>query len=350
MRVLGLFDLIPVSARGEGETAPSPFPYRVDLLDLYELQLGHVRPASGRWHLKVRDVLEHRTGVPMDLALRGAVKAHRADVVLAFLDSRGIFPSWARRHGLPPYANKPLAVISCWWAEELVSGSEDQQTRIKDILDGCSLLFVFSENQREIFAEAGFPSERVIPISFGVDLDFYSPPLEPVTERFQIFSAGVDRGRDFETLVAAAELLPDVEFHIVTKPGRIKTHPANVTLLPMTDMQGHRENLRRSRLVVVPTHDLAYPTGQSVMLEAMACGRPVAVTETQTMTEYLRDGVQVRLPLHDPEGVAKALETAINDSADLDKRALRGREMTVAEFNYELMWGQIAQAMKTLVG
>lgn len=343
MRIVGLFDEVPAAARGTGPDAANRFPYRVDLLREHGIQLSHSKPALNRWHRKIRDVLEHRTGLPMDLAIRALPGALRAEATLAFLESRALFPGLMRRFRIPPYGRIPLAVISCWWAEELVNGSEEQRSRIRAQLADCSLIFFFSENQREIFRTAGVPDERLRYVPFGVDNSFYTPADVP--KRFQVFAAGVDRGRDYETLMDAARRMPNVQFSIVTKPDRIEAAPQNVELLPLTDMPGHRGNLRAAQFVVVPTHSLAYPTGQSVMLEAMACGRPVAVTSTPAMQDYLMEDVQLPLPLHDGAGVAEVLEAALADPVSLERRAERGLRLVEERFNFSAMWAHVAEEL-----
>lgn len=343
-RILGLFDHNGILSRKRrlGGEPRVPGPYRVDLLDELGYELRTVLPARGRGHRKVRDVIEHRSGLDVDMAVRAMPEAWRADAVLAMFERRAQFIARLRRWGIAPYAGRPLWAVSCWWAEELRGMNGQDSARIARDIQGIDGLLVFSANQQEIFAESGVPAHKIHSIDFGVDPEFYSPdPTAP--RRFQVFSAGVDRGRDFESLIGAAELLPQTRFDIFTQPGRIaRDLPANVTLHSPVDIVAHRDNLRAADLVVVPTHDLAYPTGQSVLLEASGCGACVAVTSTEAMNQYFDDGVTaLGMPLHDPEGIARVIERAQSDPALRARVGANARRAVVEHFNFRRMWTEI---------
>lgn len=343
-RILGLFDhngILDRKARISGAPHVSG-PYRVDLLDELGFGLRTVLPARGRLHRKVRDVLEHRTGLDIDMAVRAAPEASRADVVLAMFERRAQFVARLRRRGMAPYAGRPLWAISCWWAEEIRAMNEAARARIARDIEGINGVVVFSANQHEVFEDAGVPPEKIHNIDFGVDAEFYSPD-PTAARRFQVFSAGVDRGRDFESLVAAARLVPEARFDIFTQPCRLKgTLPANVTAHAPVDIMAHRDNLRAADLVVVPTHDLAYPSGQSVLLEAAGCGKCVAVTSTRAMTQYIDNGTTaLAMPLHDPQGMADVIRQAVHDDSARERIGANARRVVVEHFNFRRMWAEI---------
>lgn len=351
LRVLGLFDHRGVTRHQNRRPAEEQVsgPYCVQLLMDEGIDLIPVRPVRGRAHKKIRDVVEHRSHVAVDLAIRGASQAFRADAVLGILEGMAVFPSLLKQRGIPPYSKLPITAVSCWWAEEIVTGTDEQRAQISRALGGIDRLFVFSKNQVEIFGRLG-AADKVVPVRFGVDADWYCPD-PAVPRRYQVFSAGVDRGRDFDTLIAAARLLPDVDFTIVTQPGRIDPAeiPANVTLEGLVSMPQHRDNLRAADLVVVPTHDLAYPTGQSVLLEAMACGSCVAVTDTEAMREYISDGeFNLAIPLHDPEGVARVIAQAVADDAARERIGAAARIAAVEQFPFTRTWHEVAQSLTAL--
>jgi glycosyltransferase involved in cell wall biosynthesis len=351
LRVLGLFDHHGVRRHQHRLPADQQVsgPYCVHLLMDEGIDLMPVRPAEGRVHRKVRDVIEHRSGVRVDLAVRGATSASRSDVVLALLEGMAVLPSMLKQRGLPPYANRPLAAVSCWWAEEIVSGTDADRLRIAHALAGIDRVFVFSRNQVEIFASIG-AGDKIVPVLFGVDPDWYCPD-PAVSRRFQVLSVGIDRGRDFDTLLDAARLLPDALFHIVTSTGRIDPAdiPANVTVARMVSMAEHRDNLRAADLVVVPTHDLAYPTGQSVLLEAMACGRCVAVTATEAMRDYIDDGVtNLAIPLHDARGTAQVIGAILADDSRRERIAAAARTAAVERFSFQRTWHEVALALDAM--
>lgn len=344
MKVLGLFD---VRQNQTGQPV-APYSYRADLLhDFVDLKV--LTPASNPIHKKVRDVFEHRLHMPMDLALRSTSNLRDADLVFAFLEQFAIFPSALKKRGVSGYRKKPLVALSCWWAEELATGSEEQRERIRRALEGFDGIISFSENQRQVFEEFGYPSSRVFPVKFGVDPEYYRPNKD-VPKDLEIVAAGVDRGRDYDTLARAAELLPHRQFDVFTQVGRIKNPPKNMRVHGTVDMDTHRKNLQRAQLVVIPTHDLQYPTGQSVLLEAMACGTATAVTETDAMREYIHDSKwNFSLPLYDPERFAQKVDQILDDQELRLRVAAAGQSGVLSTLNFANTWTDVAWAFQEIV-
>ncbi|PPF43580.1 hypothetical protein C5B85_12845 [Pseudoclavibacter sp. AY1F1] len=349
LKVLGLFDHNGVerSQRSLAAGDRVPGPYRVDLLMDQGVDMRTMRMVTHPLHKKIRDFVEHRTGVRTDLAIRGIPAAHKSDVILAILEDKSVLPSLMRQRSLPPYSHRRLSVVSCWWGEELLNGDRQTRAEIQRAIQGLDQIFVFSRNQVPIFEKAG-AGGRVIPVSFGVDHHNFRPETGH-ERRFQVFSAGFDRGRDFATLVSAARLLPEVRFDIVTQMDILKgvVPPANVTVHAPTNGEEHRKNLLAADLIVIPTHDLAYPTGQSVLLEGMASGRPVVVTKTPAMTEYIDEGQSnFSMPLHDPVGVASTISRLLSDQDRLELVGARARATVEANYTFERMWHEIARHLK----
>lgn len=343
--VLGLFDWKPQTGSGAGLLNPEqPLPYRADLLPSSgRLDLRVVRPASTRVHRKVRDVVEHRSGVTMDLLLRAVPRAASSQAVLAFLEHQLTSLSWARRHRLRPYSAIPAMGIACWWAEELASGQRDPR-QVAEIVAGIDRLFVFSRNQREIFERAGVPREKVRPVLFGADHRFFTPvEAEP---RFDAVAVGVDRGRDWHTLVEAARRLPSRRFDVFTGPGRIvgPDLPSNLTVHEPVGFTEYREVLRTARVVVVPTFDLAYPVGQSVLLEAMASGRCTVVTGTSAMADYTEDGrTSLAITPGDPQALARAVDDALGDDSGREMMGRAARLAVEERFTFDHLWRTIGE-------
>lgn len=344
MKVLGLFD-VRQDKNGQPE---APYSYRADLLhDFVDLKV--LTPATNPIHKKVRDVFEHRLHMPMDLALRSTGNLREADLVFAFLEQFAIFPSALKKRGISGYRKKPLVALSCWWAEEISSGSEDQRESIRKALEGIDGIICFSENQRRIFETIGYAADSVYPIRFGVDPQYYRPDTN-IPKDLEIVAAGIDRGRDYDTLVQAAKLLPHRQFDIFTQPGRVQNPPKNMRVHGIVDMETHKKNLQRAQLVVIPTHDLQYPTGQSVLLEAMACGTATAVTETNAMREYIGDGVwNFSMPLYDASAAALLLEKVMSNESLRENVAFEGRIQVETNFNFTNTWRAAYESLERIL-
>ncbi|CAN5331528.1 hypothetical protein BH11ACT1_BH11ACT1_12800 [soil metagenome] len=139
---------------------------------------------------------------------------------------------------------------------------------------------------RELLGPRG-PRVSVVP--FGVDAEFFAArayPLAPL-----VLSIGGDRDRDTATLFRALSQVlasaPGTEVVVQTSssleppPGIIK-----VGRLSHADL---RELYTRASVVTIATRPNLHVSGMTVSLEAMATGRPVVITGTPGMADYVRD-------------------------------------------------------------
>jgi glycosyltransferase involved in cell wall biosynthesis len=174
--------------------------------------------------------------------------------------------------------------------------------------------------------------EEVISVNlFGVDTDFWRP--HSGTLRDIVLAIGNDARRDYSTLLAAAERV-SLPVHIVTKVPLPSVLPANV-IHHHGSWQGEelsdaqiRALYQRASVTVVPLHPTSQPSGQSVTLQAMACGSPVVLTETEGLwsRQQLEDGRNVLLVRPGDSGqLAARIGELIEDPGLAERLALAGR-------------------------
>lgn len=319
-------------------------PYRVDHLIEMGFDLIPLPPSHGTLHRKISTVAEHRSGIPLDLAVRAIPRGRGVDVILAMLEPMAAAPALARRAGVWPYRRTPIHTVSCWWGEDLAHGNADVRARVVRTAREMNRIYVFSQNQVALFADAGIDPDKVVAVPFGTDLDVF-PDTRPKQKQFDVIAVGLDRGRDFDSLVLAAHFIPDIRIDLFTRPEMISVPlPQNVTIHGLVDGATHRANLADSSLAVIPTHNFAYPTGQSVLLEAFASRTPAAITSTDAIQEYVDHGrTGFLLPLHEPEGIAAAIEDALGDDDRLASVGAAGRIEVERRFNNRHMWAHIAR-------
>jgi hypothetical protein len=176
-------------------------------------------------------------------------------------------------------------------------------------------VFCFGPADREVAIQRyGLDPARSSVIRFGVDTDFWRPLPEAAVEDV-VIAIGQDPNRDFDLLAAAPGGHPT---RIVTR--RAVNIPGGASHVTVTsgDFYGASsmsdEDLRRAYnmalAVVVPLKDVWQPTGYSVTLQAMSCGRPVILSRIRGLwsPDLLRDGENCLLV---PPGDASALGQAI---------------------------------------
>jgi glycosyltransferase involved in cell wall biosynthesis len=190
-----------------------------------------------------------------------------------------------------------------------------------------------SVQRRALIERIGFPAERVYLIRHYVDQVFYSPRS---AEDDMICAVGAEM-RDYATFVEATRET-GVRCHIasdhVRVPGRwrllndrrvpvsnlISTTDTLITQgrLPLPEL---RDLYARSRFVVVPLLPSDTDNGVTVILEAMAMGKPVICSRTRGQVDVIQEGVT---GLYVPVGDATALRRAI---LSLWSEPARAREM-----------------------
>lgn len=343
--VLSEHDLGTWGGRFRAGEVPAPLPYGVDALaDGGWTLVGARRAENPPWR-KVRDVVEHRAGFPVERALRGAGEARRADVVLALLEQQGAAASLLRRAKVPPFGSTPLVVWSCWLADDLRSAPPEQRRRLARRFDGADLITHLSRHETGIFTDLGIDEARLFPVTYGVSHEFYVPGDGP--RDIALLAVGQDRGRDYRTLLDAVRGT-DLVLDVVCKPENLADLdvPDNVRVhgtVPLTD---YRRLLQRAQVVVVPTRDLAYPTGSSVALESASSGACVAVTGTRAMRDYFTDGVDSRLVDEgDVSGWRAVLTELRDDAAQRERLGAAARRSVEARFNARHMWTELADVM-----
>lgn len=344
--VLSEHDLDEWGARYRAGEVPAPLPYGIDALAEQGWDLaGAARAVDPRWR-RWRDLVEHRAGFTVERAVRGARVARRSDVVIALLEREGAAPSLLRRAKVPPFGSTPLVVWSCWLADDIRSARPAERQKLKRRFDGADMITHLSRHETEIFTDLGIAEERLFPVTYGVSHEFYVPGDNP--RDIELLAVGQDRGRDYGTLFEAVRGT-DLVLDVVCKPENLADLkvPDNVKVHGVVPLTEYRRLLQRAQVVVVPTRDLAYPTGSSVALESASSGACVAVTETRAMRDYFTDGLNSRLVAErDVEGWRSVLSELRDDPAQRERLGAAARFSVETTFNARHMWSEVADVMR----
>jgi len=130
-----------------------------------------------------------------------------------------------------------------------------------------------------------------------------------------VFSAGRS-GRDYQTLFEVFNLI-DHPLHVVCDSeialaGCVST--PNITVLKNCYDDCYVEELRNAAIVVVPLAVSDISAGQMVLVQAMAYCKPLVVTQTPTIEDYLINGINALLiPRGDSVAMQSAIERLLSD-------------------------------------
>ena len=314
-----------------------------------------ISDAVDRWPWStrpVRRVVRWIEGVsaPFLRVLLATKSIRHSDAVIAMFESQGNSLAMLRALRIRPFTRPRYIVIACWLAADVQRFGRLRKLLYRFAYRGVDRLVYFSTNQGAIFErELKIRPERLCPVPFGIDDDYFEPREAKIATADQyVLAVGRDAGRDWATFLTAVR---DSGLRVkLASRSRDLTGleiPRNVELVGFVDRARYRDLLAGASVVVVCTRDLPYPTGQSVTLESMAMAKCCVVTDTVAMREYVVDGdTALLVPPGDPVALKGAIERASADDVLREKIGRRARARIEAEFNAPLMWHRIAESLE----
>jgi glycosyltransferase involved in cell wall biosynthesis len=278
--------------------------------------------------------------------------------VLSTVDTVGIPLTLLKRAGL---VRRPMVYTSIGLPERLVQLSGKPMRRLyKAALRGAAAILAYSEHEakwlRDWLGPGGPP---VVFLPFAVDVDVFRPDSAHTPET-DVVSVGADRRRDFDLLVEVATRQRELSFRIVATADRARTLPPlpeNVELEVDLSLDEARERLADARVVALPVRENSYSGATTVLLQAMALGKPVIVSRTAAIASgyELEDGVNCRFV---EPGDAEAFERAIVETLTGADAALalgtRARQTVERSFSWErytdALWQVLSDVMRSPSG
>jgi glycosyltransferase involved in cell wall biosynthesis len=346
-------DLRSWERAGREGLQPSLAPYGAE--DLTRLGFTLTQATQPRWmpgeaSKKLRE-LETRAGLQVSRTLYSARTTARSDIALAMLEPQSYVYSMLAQLRVRPWSSTPLAALTCWLAEEVRIASPSKLDALRRYTKGTALFVYWSTNQRAILSEQlGIPDDRLFYVPFGIAGDYFAPDGKIAGDGY-VLAAGLDRGRDYATFMDAVREL-DYEVKLVCPRHLLKDLriPSNVEVLGLVEKSLYRGLLQRAAVVVVPVRSaVAYPTGQSVLLNAMSCAVPTVVTGTAALADYTRHGENTwTVPGEDPQALRAGIERILGDRVIAARIAQGGRADVVSTFNSTTMWQKIAPRLRAL--
>jgi glycosyltransferase involved in cell wall biosynthesis len=223
-------------------------------------------------------------------------------------------------------------------------------------------VFVNSVAQVQVLYDWGIRSSRVHFVPFGVDTDFWDPaapaadePLDVLAESRQpvVMSVGNDRHRDHDLLLQAMQevhvKVPDARLELVTS--RPQMVPPEIGCWRKSRTHAQLRDLhRRSTVVAIATRHNIHISGLTATLESMAMGRPVVVTHTPGLEDYIENGkTGILVPPGDHDAMARALIELIADPDRCRRIGDAARETTLANFSTQVMSRRLAGIIRSVI-
>ncbi|MDJ0455840.1 glycosyltransferase family 4 protein [Arthrobacter sp. NQ7] len=226
-----------------------------------------------------------------------------------------------------PRAKKFAGVI---WATDRLARREfnPKDVILRRILPKFDGLWVLSRAQEEVLRNWLGPDAPPISfLPFGIDQEFFPPCTYP--DKPLVLSVGRDRDRDPSTLFEALEevkrVRPDVDVAVQTMASL--TAPAGVRTLPLMPHTELRKYYQAASVVAVATRPNIHVSGMTVALEAMATARPVVISDTSGMSDYVDHGrTGLLVEPQSAESMAAGILDLLNNPDTAAQMGKKGRQ------------------------
>lgn len=209
--------------------------------------------------------------------------------------------------------------------------------------------------KRRTLGELAFPTVDRFVVASSVERRLYSEYFALDPDRFDVLLWGIEKpavpageppfipgdyvcalggeGRDYDVLLAAAELVPHIPIAIVTRPYSLPARaiPANVELhVGLTGAQCWNV-LQHSQLSVVALRDSEVPCGHVTLVSSMHHRKALVVTDSEGVHDYVRhEDNALLVPPRDPRAMAIAIERLFEDRACAERLAEAGHRFAAS--------------------
>lgn len=273
-----------------------------------------------------------------------------ADAALSVFEDSGLgFARWQSLTRFKPGLRTPHVMVACWLAEDSQHMTHARRASIRRSMRSISRIVVFSANQVPILQDVlGVTPERVSVVPFAVDTQYYrASKTDGPVGGGGVVAVGGDSRRDYATLMDAVRIA-GVPITVVCYPRNISglDIPAQVKVLSNLSHDEYRRLLLGADLVVTPTLAPAYPSGQTVVLEAMSMGCATLTTDSPAMREYVSDGVDgVLVPPRAPAEMAQLIGDLLKDDDRRQSLGAAAAKTVHAYFDMQTMWKKMADLL-----
>lgn len=275
--------------------------------------------------------------------------ANAADVVFSTVDTVGLPLVLLARAGL---VRSPIVYTAVGLPERLEQlRGERVRGLYASALRRARTIVTYSESEADrLRSWIGTGAPPVLFVPFGVDVTAFRPVPERVVD-MDVVSVGADPRRDFDLLSLVAARRPEWRVRIVATADRARSLgnlPANVVLemdIPLAEV---RDRLAEARVVALPVRENSYSGATTVLLQAMAMGKPVVVSRTEAIAGGygLEDGVNCRLvEPGDPNALERAVLDLLADERGAAGLGLRARETVKRHHSWDCYTDAILETL-----
>ena len=276
--------------------------------------------------------------------------ANRADVVFSTVDTVGIPLALLRYLRI---LRRPLVYMSIGLVERLDNMSDGPLKRLQiRSLRSCSVIAGYGHKEVvQLQARIGDgPQYHFVP--YGVDTSYLD--IDPLVQGrpVDVLSAGMDIQRDFYVLAVFARRNPAARIKVVTSEQecqKLQNLPPNVECSGPIPFHQLMQEVAAAKVVALPVKENGYSGGTTSLLQAMALGKPVVVSETGAIAGGYGFVDRQHLRFVQPGNAlqfAIAIEELLADPKETDLLARRGMDFVKEQHH----WDRFVNDLVALLG
>ena len=276
-------------------------------------------------------------------AVRIVLFERRADVVICISENTAIFLLLLRRI----FFFRPKVVLlevspRGWWIRDRI---------LNFVVPRVDCIITLTTDSRNYVERTYRPKGPIHVVTSGVNEVFYVPRER--TPEFDVLSLGEDGSRDFTTLLEAGRTM---RCTLLVKTSQALSVPPEMKervkiLKNRISFAQLRELYAAARIVCIPLIPSDNAGGITTLLEAMAMGKPLVVSDHGTTRDHLTHGREgLIVPSRDPSAMRDALQKLLENpvfAADLGARA---RARVMREFAMPARAGKLAAVLRKVAG
>ncbi|PLX28267.1 hypothetical protein C0581_02935 [Candidatus Parcubacteria bacterium] len=208
------------------------------------------------------------------------------------------------------------------------------------------------EEAVQLRKKLGATDDTVIFMPFGVDVNYFDPSYistQSADDKY-MFCIGADPQRDFELLFEAVRDI-DYPLLVVTTKQRYAelkekgmVIPKSVTIKTDIPFKMVREYLSGAQAVLLPVKENTYSGATTTLLQAMALGKPVLVSQTGAIKDgyFLQDRNNCMLVRPgDIDELRHGIKEISEDTYDFFNMGKKARETVENKLNWDVYVGNI---------
>lgn len=214
---------------------------------------------------------------------------------------------------------------------------------------------IVSRAQHALLLASGVPEAKIHYRHDAADDLFYAPAAspEPPAERYVV--ACGSENRDYGTLLRAAPAI-GCEIRIfgsgfwgAAEPSAAGAEGGQVRMMERVSFPELRRHMQGAVAIVVPLNDVDYAAGVNGLMEGLAVGRPVIVTRSRGIVEYLEPiAPELTVRAADDQGLAAAINSVLVDPDRYRDDGARNRIWLVEHCALDDYAREIAAMMRAL--